>query len=307
MKPSYRARVPVISVGNVTAGGTGKTPMVDFLVKKLVNKGINCAVVSRGYGGQFRGAVARVGDHDGSSLTPAECGDEPFLLAVRNPGTPVYVARQRKLGVRRAERDGAQIIILDDGFQHLAVARDLDLLLLDADQPFGNGRTLPAGMLREPIAAVHRSDLIILTRSTGNETISLPLAAPILRCHHQLSSHLEDLSGHQVSVQDIANQRCLAFAGIAKPDAFFDALRQAGLKTMTAYPLADHQDYSEEVLMRLREASDGHDLMITTQKDAVKLGTVDFPVPCYSIGVELVFEETELLDNSINQLVENRS
>ena len=305
LKKSYRAHVPVISVGNLTTGGTGKTPMVDYLAKQLIGKGIKCAVVSRGYGGGYAARVARIAGEDGDiKMTPSECGDEPFLLARRNPEVAVYVSRKRKQGVSRAERDGAQVVILDDGFQHLAVARDLNLLLIDADRPFGNGYVLPAGTLREPIEAIRRSDLVILTRVTQDADFALPIDLPTLRSRHQLSSILRDQAGNQLDLGDVTDQRCLAFAGIAKPETFFSALRRAGLQNVTEFPLEDHQEYSEDLLKRLRKACHNHDLMITTEKDAVKLSTANFPLPCYSVGVDLVFEETECLDNLINQTVE---
>lgn len=292
LKSSYRASVPVISVGNLIVGGTGKTPMVDFLARYISRHSIRCAIVSRGYGGNYRQQVARVLDADGQAkLTAAECGDEPYLLARRNPMVPVYVARTRKLGVQAAERDGARLILLDDGFQHLAVQRDLDIVLLDAQRPFGNGRMLPAGILREPRSALQRAGLVVVTRSDKVASHPLHYQGPVLRSRHQPAEALTTLGGEIVPAEDYAGKSCLAFAGIARPEEFFQALRNFGLGNIEEVSLADHQHYNRDILNRLLRSCHNHDLLITTEKDAVKLSDADFPIPCYQLGVEIVFDD----------------
>ncbi len=298
---SYRASVPVVCVGNLSTGGTGKTPMVDFLLRELKARGLKCAVVSRGYGGNYRQAVGRLTDADGQLCMTAEnAGDEPFLLAVRNPGVPVYVARKRMLGVQAAERDGAQLVLLDDGFQHLAVQRDIDLVLLDANNPFGNGQLLPAGILREPIAALQRASLIVMTRSGQDGRTLLPVDCPVLRSRHRLSPSIMTLDGKEVPAADYVGKSCLAFAGISKPEGFFRALRELGFLQIEEIPLLDHQEYHQGLLNRLAKSCDNHDFLITTEKDAVKLSAASFPKPCYQVGVELDFDDisplTEILD-----------
>ena len=292
LKSSYRASVPVISVGNIVVGGTGKTPMVDFLVRYLSGLGVRCAVVSRGYGGSYRQDVSRVVDADGTiRMTAAESGDEPSLLASRNPGVPVYVARKRKLGVQAAERDGAQLVVLDDGFQHLAVHRDLDIVLMDAKRPFGNGQMLPAGILREPLSSLQRADLVVMTRSGPEVRSLLYYNGPVFRSSHQLDRTMRTLAGSVVPETDYRGRRCLAFAGIARPKEFFQSLRSFGFSNIEEIALSDHQEYNQDILNRLSGACDNHDLLITTEKDAVKLSTEDFPKPCYKVGVEMIFED----------------
>jgi tetraacyldisaccharide 4'-kinase len=292
MKSSYRASIPVISVGNIVVGGTGKTPMVDFLARYIAKRGIRCAVVSRGYGGSYRQKVARVLADDGTArMTAVECGDEPVLLARRNPRVPVYVARKRRLGVQSAERDGAQLILLDDGFQHLAVQRDLDIVLLDAKRPFGNGCMLPAGILREPQSALQRADLLVMTRSDLTAISPLHYNGPVLQSRHRPAGILTTLDGELVPKTDYSGKSCLAFAGIARPDEFFQALRDFGLSDVEEVPLADHQKYTQDVLNRLLRSCNNHDLLITTEKDAVKLSDVNFPIPCYQLGVEMEFDD----------------
>jgi len=306
VKKSYRASIPVVSVGNITLGGTGKTPMVDFLVKRITSRGIKCAVVSRGYGGSYRQAVGRVSCANGNlRMTPEECGDEPCMLAMRNPGVPVYVARQRMLGVMAAQREGAQLIVLDDGFQNLAVQRDADIVLLDAKSPFGNGFLLPAGMLREPSSALQRADLVVMTRSDHATRLSQPFGGPVVQSRHQLHRSLTDLSGQRVAERDYVGKSCLAFAGIARPDDFFSALQGFGFRRVEEVPLADHQVYSQEILNRLLGSCHNHDLLVTTEKDAVKLSAVKFPKPCYQVGVDLVFDDISPIDGLLDVILES--
>ncbi|MGK2943901.1 MAG: tetraacyldisaccharide 4'-kinase [Desulfuromonadales bacterium] len=305
LKKSYRAAVPVVSVGNLATGGTGKTPMIDFLTKYLSGRAVKCAIVSRGYGGSYRQAVGRVADAHGHLLmTPQECGDEPCLLAMRNPHVPVYVARQRMLGVQAAEQDGARLILLDDGFQHLAVQRDLDIVLLDAQYPVGNGRVLPAGLLREPVSALQRADLIVMTRSDAEIKNTLRVSAPVMHGRHQLNKRLTTLKGKDVAERDYAGKRCLAFAGIARPGEFFRSLRDFDFSCAEQVALADHQEYTPEILNRLLGSCHNYDFMVTTEKDAVKLASVNFPVPCYQVGVDLAFDDISPLAGMLERIIE---
>ena len=304
LKSSYRAAVPVISVGNIAVGGTGKTPMADFLARYLAGRGFCCAIVSRGYGGSYRQDVGKVIAAAGIvSMSPAECGDEPYLLATRNPGLPVYIARQRMLGVQAAERDGAQVILLDDGFQHQAVQRDLDIVLLDAQRPFGNGRILPTGILREPVSALQRADLIVMTRSGSVEREHPSFDAPVVHSHHQPDSMLRTMQGAVAPESDYAGKSCLAFAGIAKPEGFFQSLRSFGFSHIEEVPLADHQEFSQDVLNHLFRSCLNYDLLITSEKDAVKLELVNFPKPCYKLGVNLVFDDISPLDDLLEEVL----
>lgn len=306
LRKVYRASVPVVSVGNLTAGGTGKTPMVDSLVKRLGQRGVPCAIVSRGYGGRFRGAVGRVNPADSAPMSPGECGDEPFLLARRNPEVPVFVARRRALGVAAAERAGARIILLDDGFQHRAVHRDLDIVLLDGRAPFGNGCLLPAGPLREPLSALKRCQLVIMTRSEAADIAGLPHAGPVLCSKHALSEHLTSLDGRTVGWDDLVDKSCLAFAGIARPTEFFNALVGRGICLVGTMALEDHQEYDAALLNRLRDACHSCDVLLTTEKDAVKLETRDLPLPCYQVAIDMVFEDASVLDRMLDELLERK-
>ncbi|TLM66191.1 MAG: tetraacyldisaccharide 4'-kinase [Deltaproteobacteria bacterium] len=300
----YRAAVPVISVGNLTVGGTGKTPVVDLLAKKLLAKGVRVAVVSRGYGGRFRGEAGCVAAGDGAlQMSPQDAGDEPFLLAARNPGLAVYVARKRKLGVRAAERAGARVVILDDGFQHLAVHRDVNIALLDARAPFGNGRLLPAGPLREAPAALRRADLAIMTHA-GAASAAVPFAGPLLRCRPRLADALTTLDGTEVPWTALSGKSVLAFAGIARPEDFFRALQARGVVPTATLAFDDHQDYSGEQLNRLVQSCDNVQLSVTTEKDAVKLRAAGFSRPCLVAPLVLEVDEPARLDALLTEILD---
>jgi tetraacyldisaccharide 4'-kinase len=300
---SYRAPVPVISVGNLSVGGTGKTPVVDCLVRYAQALGKRVAVVSRGYGSAGGAALRVVSAGQGPLLDADQAGDEPLLLARRNPAALVLVAPRRADGVRRAVALGAELVLLDDGFQHLAVARDFDLVLLDAARPFGNGRVLPAGLLRESRAALRRGDLFLLTRCREQQAASPVLPGPVLRCRHELADHAVSLDGVSRPLQELAALRGVAFAGIAEPRDFFRALQAKGLQLMASLPFCDHAAYDGAVLDRLAQAATGADFLVTTEKDAVKLAGACLPRPCFYVPLELVFLEPGRLQEQLRPVI----
>lgn len=301
---TYRATVPVISVGNITVGGTGKTPAVDLLVKLLLAEGRRVAVVSRGYGVRFRG-VRVVCAGEGPLVPPSACGDEPYLLARRNPRALVLVAPRRRDGVRAAERElGAEVVILDDGFQHLAVQRDLDVVLLDARRPLGNGRPLPAGILREAPSALERGDLFLLTRCPEPLPADVGgLPGPLLHSRHVLAAHALSLEGEEVPLSALAGKRGVAFAGLADPESFFAALSRTGLTLVERIAFADHVPYGPAEIERLTRAAAGADYLVTTEKDGVKLPAASLPVPCYQVPMTLQILEAGELEKIVYSTV----
>ncbi len=302
LKSAYRPSVPVISVGNLTVGGTGKTPVVDAVVKKILGSGLRVAVVSRGYGGEYRTDVGCVATGDGQlAMSAAEAGDEPCLLARRNPNLQVFVARRRALGVQAAEQAGAQVIVLDDGFQHFSVQRDLDIVLLDSRAPFGNGRLLPAGPLRESPDALQRAGLIIMTHAQTPRKV--PFSKPIIHCRHRLADSLLTLDGRELPWSVLDGEKVLAFAGIARPEDFFAALRMRNVTLASKLTFADHEEYGGEELNRLVQSCQNIKFMITTEKDAVKLDAAEFPCQCLVAPLALEFDEADDLDRLLDQVV----
>ncbi len=307
---SHAFGVPVISIGNLAVGGTGKTPAVDFILRTLMEKGVRVAVVSRGYGGRVPDRVGVVSAGKGLLLSPTQSGDEPYLLARRNPGALVLVAPRRAEGVRRAIRDfGAEVVVLDDGFQHLAVRRDLDIVLLDARRPLGNGRVLPAGRLREFPLALRRADLVVFTRSDDGEAGEIPFRGPALHCRHRLAAEVHDLSGNRAPLASLAGKAGLAFAGIADPENFFSSLRRKGLFLGGTLGFPDHAPFGPRELERLGAAARTAraDYLVTTEKDGVKLTGASLPLPCWQVGMSLEFHEKGALEMRLEALLRKRS
>jgi len=271
---SYRLARPVISVGNLTLGGTGKTPTVALLARYFIGKGKRVAVLSRGYGGSAGGAIRVVADGRSVLLSPEEAGDEPYLLASSIPGLLLVIGADRyQAGLLAQERFDPDIFILDDGFQHQRLQRDLNLLLLDGQHPFGNGHTLPAGLLREPKSALQRADLVICTRCATDQVPRLPVNVPVCAAAHRLTGVVQLAGGALQPFGALQGRKGLAFAGIADPPAFFSALQENGLLLAATFALTDHARYGEtEIAALLRQKSAcGADYLITTAKDAVKL------------------------------------
>ena len=302
--PSYKAPVPIISVGNLAVGGTGKTPVTDYLIKFCLAQERRVAVVSRGYGGRKHNGVQVVSSGHGPLLDPELCGDEPYLLARRNPQALVLVSPKRANAVKRAvEEFDAEIVLLDDGFQHLAVKRDFDIVLLDSQHPLGNGQVLPAGLLREPVSALGRGDLFLLTRCDIEAGNDLPVSGPVLHCQHVLADHAFNLQGQQIPLTSLMGKKGIAFAGIAEPQGFFRILKEKGLDLVAEISFADHCTYGESELQQLATACLQADYLITTEKDAVKLSALNLPLPCFQVPLALEFQELGALEEFLRPLV----
>jgi len=309
----FRSRAlprPVISVGNLTVGGTGKTPVTAWIAAHLLTKGKKVAVLSRGYGGSLEGTVAVVSDGVIRTLTPVEAGDEPCLLADNLPGLIVVIGSSRCDAGRFAmERFQPDIFILDDGFQHLSLKRDLNILLLDAKKPFGNGSVFPAGTLREPASAIKRADLIVLTRAerSGMTIERIPENIPVISSEHRLSGYKQFSGGEINSFEKLEGLKGLAFAGIADPNQFFDSLEKCGVQLVATLAFPDHTDYGDDeiaALAKLKRSSTA-DYLITTSKDAVKI-----PVnrvnefPFYVAQLEVFFHDEAILKAALDNHLE---
>lgn len=270
---SYRLSCPVISVGNLTVGGTGKTPVTIWIARYLQQQGLRVAVLSRGYGGTLKGEVAVVSDGRTVFLTPEACGDEPYLMARTLPGLLVVVGADRyRAGLLALERLHPDILLLDDGFQHLRLQRGLDILLLDSRRPFGNGWTLPLGLLREPRTALKRADLVVYTRHQPGQSEVDP-GVPSCSCSHQLTTFNRLTDGKELPIAAFQQARVAAFCGIADPEAFFEGLRSQGMSLVATLALPDHEPYRGDGLRRLDgfATQQNTDWLVTTEKDGVKL------------------------------------
>ena len=252
---------PVICVGNLTAGGSGKTPTAIALVEALKTSQLHPAVVSRGYGGRLIGPVCvDPALHDASDV-----GDEPLLLAAF---APVFVARDRASACRKAVEAGADVLVLDDGFQNPSPAKDLSLVVVDAGYGFGNGRVIPAGPLREPVPeGLSRADAVIAV-GTSLERAQLVNTWPPLAELPVLEANIAPLA----TGMDWEGLRVLAFAGIGRPQKFFETLRGQGAEIASTRAFPDHAAYHPRLLARLEtEARSLQAQLVTTEKDAVRL------------------------------------
>ena len=303
--PSNHLSKPVISVGNLTAGGTGKTPTVAYLARFFIARGKRVAVLSRGYGGTLHGHTRIVSDGEQIFLTAAEAGDEPFMLAATVPGLMVVIGPDRyRAGVLAEKELNPDIFLLDDGFQHLRLKRDVNVLLLDCARPYGNGRLLPAGLLREPPSAAKRADVVVYTRC-GESLPENIVDRPFCRAVHKLAGLAPLQGGDLQELASLAGERVMAFAGIADPAAFFDALEGEGVRLITTLAFPDHACYGAEeleALARLRKASRST-VLVTTEKDAVKLAASDSLGKVYAARLEMRLLDDEALRQQLEKLL----
>lgn len=303
----------VVVVGNLTVGGTGKTPVVEKFARSLREQGRNVAILSRGYKSRrdplavraWRALTHRaapppkiVSDGQQVLLGPEEAGDEPYMLARNLPGVRVLVDKDRvKAGEYAIRHFGVDTLLLDDGLQYMALKGSLNLVLVDRTNPFGNRRVLPRGLLREPVDHLRRASYVFLTKSDGSPSDDLRReihrhhpGVEIVECAHQ-PTHLQSLDGRETQpLEVLAGARAAAFSGIAVPESFENFLREHGASLPLTRRFLDHHWFSQDELDTLdqqaREA--GADFLVTTEKDAVRLpGAAQFRLPVYYLRLEI--------------------
>lgn len=311
---SHGFSVPVISVGNLTLGGSGKTPMVQYLARELQKYGYHPAIVSRGYGGKARGRVNVVSDGTTMYLDAEQAGDEPRLLAETLPGVPVLTGIVRLFPAQRALDMGADLLLLDDGFQHLRIRRDVNLVLFNSDRLAGNSRVFPGGDLREPMVALNRATCFVLTdvREDNRERaekfsellkIRFPgiavaytgfrVAGPVRLVD---AGMLEPVQG-----DPLGQGSWFGFAGIAHPEAFRRTLEEHGVKLAGFQAFDDHQRYWPQMMRKLagQAARAGARGLITTEKDLVKLASFSLDPDLPLLGLRMGVNADSSLISSI--------
>ncbi len=290
----------VVSIGNLTAGGTGKTPAVAMLARWALGKGYRVAVLSRGYGGTYGDKVCEVSDGHNIHAAPEEAGDEAYLLAKKLSEVPLILSGKRyNAGMYAHEKFGCDFFILDDGFQHLELTRDLDLVLIDASNPLGNGHLLPWGPLREPFSQLARADVFILTRTRrpnvgddAQELFKSPFSStPIFYSDH-LPSEIVFPSANEVHEPGFLKGRSvLAFAGIARPAVFQDTLTQLGADVVYFKGYRDHYPFKQkdiQYLIKMKEKI-GAQYILTTEKDWMRISSMEqIPPELAYLSIEFI-------------------
>lgn len=297
--PQHRLPVPVISVGGLTVGGSGKTPVVRFLAERLVDLGYKPAILSRGYGRKERQPLVVT-----PNQTWREVGDEPLSQATALPGVPVLVGPDRVLtGLIATQNLGADILLMDDGFQHRRMVRSIDLVVIDAAHPVGNGRLLPAGPLREPVRSLSRAHAVFLTRT--DQTASTESARrlvqqnapglPIIETVYCPTRLVRLANAEHIPFDDLNGQRVVTLSGIANPRSFERTLEAIGATVVHSARYPDHHPFTPVDMERVYRLAQEHKAawIVTTEKDAMRLPTVILQPHLVRLDIALVLRSGE--------------
>ncbi|NMW19083.1 MAG: tetraacyldisaccharide 4'-kinase [Chlorobiaceae bacterium] len=319
---SWKSPIPVVSIGNLSAGGTGKTPLVDWVVKYYLSIGCKPAIVSRGYLRESKG-MQLVSDGQKILLSSREAGDETAMLAWNNPDAIVVVSEKRKDAVTYITQHFAKrlpgVIILDDAFQHRAIDRNLNIAVINTEEPFTKAKMLPEGRLREPLKNLSRADLIILNKITDTEKTGIIMrevektGRPVVKARVK-TGELICFSGTSASSDEAPlpkNLNAFAFAGIALPENFLDSLQKEGITVAAHRFFRDHEPYSAKKIKAVRREAEKKGLsLITTEKDYFRmLGRPELiriisSKPCYYMKIETdIFEGKEILQSMLKAII----
>lgn len=300
---------PVISVGNITTGGTGKTPLVEFVARTIAEQEKRVCILTRGYG--RKDSKQRIIVSDGSSVfsNPSEAGDEPYLLALNLPGVAVISdANRTSAGQGAIKHLRTECFVLDDGFQHRQLARDLDIVTIDAMNPLGGGELLPFGRLREPLEGLKRASCLVLTRCDQVRDVS-----DTLRKLAELSGDRPIFKSHMKTARVVAlneapdevPRKLATFCAVGNPESFVDSVRQQGHDIVFKTSFRDHHIYTQadvdKIVLDARGA--GAECLITTAKDAVKLTDLVIGLPCYSLEIEIEIENADKFRSLITNVL----
>jgi len=314
----HRIDEPVISVGNITTGGTGKTPLVEWIARAVASQGKRVCILTRGYG--RKAPHNRVIVSDGESILADEkaAGDEPLLLAEKLVGMAAVISDANRVSAAAWARDNlaTDVFILDDGFQYLSLARELNILCIDATNPWGVERLLPAGRLREPLAGIKRADCIVVTRADqamGIELLESRIAQlagnrPILRSS-VITIGLRPLHQNKIDGRAVRptppHGPFAAFCGIGNPESFFTQLGRDGQTLCYSRAFPDHHWYKQADVDEVVDEAGrrGAGALVTTDKDAVKLRSLRFDIPCYVVEIEIKIDNEDRLREIINAAI----
>lgn len=303
MVRSVKASVPVISVGNITSGGTGKTPIVELIAALLARAGRRPAIVSRGYGRVTTGFVL-VSDGVTVQAAAAAAGDEAYQLAKKLSGVVVIADEKRAHGAAVAvDTFGADVVVLDDGFQHRALRRDCDIVLIDAQHDVFTMPMLPAGHRREPLSSLRRASAVIVTKCTPHTAstsivsrIRQETDAPVFTSSYDPVSCIDCISGHSVALSSLKNKKAVVFCGIGQPESFRQSVETLGITIASFHAYGDHHRYTRGDLQALEHtmAAVQADMYLTTEKDARRLDGAFTPsIPVLYVAMEAVVHEAE--------------
>lgn len=284
---------PVISIGNITTGGTGKTPLVEWVARCLAQNGKRVCILTRGYRRSQPDERVLVSDWQNVFSTPEAAGDEAFLLAMNLKGLAAVISDANRVsaGKEAIKHLRPDCFVLDDGFQHLRIARDLDIVTIDATNPWGGGKLLPVGRLREPLSGLSRAGCVVLTRVDQARDIEVLRKqirkyadCPVFTSRMKTRG-LVSLSDSRESVAKPVG----AFCGVGNPASFFEHLRREGYAPVFERAMPDHHVYTQQEIDSIAGAArdSGAKSLITTAKDSVKLHALSFPLPCYALDVEI--------------------
>lgn len=304
---------PVISIGNITVGGTGKTPLVMALSAGLMKRGIPIAVLSRGYR-RKKGSGPMVTDGQNLFLSSDESGDEPFLMASLLKGIPIFVGKNRfRNGTLALERFPVRGFLLDDGFQHLPLHRDLNIVLIDSNVGFGDGHLLPRGILREPLFHLKRADLFLLTKAEDQKACQMLKstlqniwpAKPVFQSQFEPAGLIHP-DGKMEPPHLFKGKRVLALSGIANPNYFSSLLKRCGMDVVKEMIYADHHHYTTRDLTSMVEEVKKIEVIVTTEKDLVKLKTLPIgSLPLYALRIDMKIQQEEEFYKRVVEVFEN--